>query len=147
MNMNEKDIGDIAVITNTVHIASNIETAWKKIGDFSNAGIFLNISCELISGDGDIGSARRIGTEIIEILVGISSNSYSYVQTKGPMAPFSYHGCVALYAEETNSSILKYTICYDQSAMTEDRKEFELDRITKRFSGAAEEMKRNAERP
>lgn len=140
--MSEQNTGDIAVITNTVDIASDMEAAWAKIGNFSNAGIFLNISCELISGDGGIGSARRIGTEIVEILVGISSNSYSYVQTQGPMAPFSYHGCVALYASDTNNSILKYTICYDQSAMTADRRAFELDRISKRFSGAAEEMKR-----
>src|ERR1700761_9070821 len=84
------------VITCRVTIQRPIDDAWLRVGGFADAGRFLNVLCELVSGDGGIGSVRRVGDSILEVLVGKTDYSYTYSQTAGPMERFAYHGCVSL---------------------------------------------------
>ena len=137
---------DRAVVTCVVDVALAVEACWRRIGSFGDAGRFLDISSRLVAGEGDIGSVRQVGEEVLEAMVGRSDASYTYVQMKGPMAQFLYHGCVMLKATGPTSCSLTYTISYDQAPMAPARREAERTRISDRFQGAAEAMKRAAER-
>ncbi|BBD97001.1 hypothetical protein SAMIE_1005020 [Sphingobium amiense] len=136
---------DVAVVTCTVDIAMSVEDCWRCIRNFGDAGRFLNVPSQLISGDGGIGSVREIGDTILEAMVGQSDASYTYVQTEGPMAAYLYHGCVALSKRGPASCRLIYTITYNQASMSAATKEAERRRLSGRFQGAAEAMKRAVE--
>ena len=61
------------------------------------------------------------------------------------MSSFLYHGCVALKSTGADGCSLTYTISNNQAPMDDVRRATEHDRISGRFLGAAEAMKRAAE--
>ena len=134
-----------AVIKASADILRPVQQVWSAIGAYGDAGRFLDIACELVAGNGEIGSVRLIGNGIVEVMVGRSQHSYTYVQTEGPMAAFTYHGCVDLRMASAMTSRLLYTVSYDQTDMDQARRREELERITNRFAGAVDVMKRLAE--
>jgi len=136
---------DMAIVTCVVDVALSVSVCWQRIRNFANAGKFLDVPSKLVSGSGDIGSIRQIGDAILEALVGRSDASYTYVQTKGPMAAYLYHGCVALTGTGAESCTLTYTITFNQAMMDAERRSNEHTRISGRFQGAVEAMKRVAE--
>ena len=137
---------DMAVVRCNVEIASSIELAWQEIGLFEGAGRFLDVPCRLAHGDGGLGSVRQIGDGILETMVGSSRHSYTYAQTVGPMAAFGYHGCVSLEAAGPDACALHYTLVYNQQSLDEQKRLSEFRRLSARFTGASESMKRFAER-
>lgn len=137
---------ELAVVTCTVDVGLPVEECWRSVRNFADAGRFLDVPSLLISGDGGIGSVRRIGDAILEAMIGQSDTSYTYVQAEGPMAAFQYHGCVAVTSTGLTSSTLTYTITYNQALIETTKREAERLRITARFQGAVEAMKRAAER-
>lgn len=138
-------IPDFDVIVRRVQISRPAEDTWGAIGQFADAGKFLNVSSRLLSGDGHVGSVRLIGDKIIEVMVGRGTRSYTYVQTEGPMAARTYHGCLSLEPSGTVQSTLVYTVSYDTAGMDKDLRAAEFERITARFQGMVEAMKDTAE--
>jgi hypothetical protein len=136
---------DFKVVVCTAEIDRPLDAAWTAIGGYADAGRFLNIASKLISGDGGLGSVRLIGDAILEVMVGRSSHSYAYAQTRGPMAQYAYHGCVALEQNGSASCKLTYSLMYDQSTLDETSRASQIDRITNRFGGAVKAMKQDAE--
>ncbi|NKL23902.1 SRPBCC family protein [Rhizobium leguminosarum] len=136
---------DFMVIISKIEISKPADEAWSTIGTYGDAGKYLNVDSEQISGDGGIGSVRTIGNSIVEVMVGKGPRSYTYTQTTGPMAPFSYHGSVALEDAGERSSTLIYTINYDQTTMDAAAREAAVGRIRPRFQGMIEAMKSAAE--
>lgn len=137
---------DFVAIICEVAVDAPAETAWERIGAFGDAGRFLDVASELVVGSGEVGSLRRVGDAVLEVLVGRSEASYTYAQTEGPMAVYRYHGCVSLTASSADRCSLTYVISYDQSAMAQSERDAQHRRISDRFQGAAETMKRVAER-
>jgi hypothetical protein len=137
---------NFATIANTVEIASNARSTWERIGNYGDAGRFLGVSSEVISSHDGIGSVRKIGDGILEVMVGSGIYSYAYAQTVGPMAVFAYHGNVSIEPLGEEGCRLVYTISYDQSAMSEEQRGETATRISGRFKGMAEAMKVEAER-
>lgn len=135
----------IAVVVCEVEIDRPIESAWRAIGHFANAGQFLNVSSKLVAGDGAIGSIRLIGDSVLEVLVAIGPYCYGYTQIQGPMASLTYHGCLSLQQAGPGLCKLTYTILYDQSVMEGPRRVIEARRIDERFKGAVQAMKRATE--
>lgn len=136
---------DFMVIISKIEISKPADEAWSSIGTYGDAGKYLNVDSEQISGDGGIGSVRTIGNSIVEVMVGKGPRSYTYTQTKGPMAAFSYHGSVALEDAGDRGSTLIYTINYDQTTMDAAAREAAVGRICPRFQGMVEAMKAAAE--
>ncbi|RXH55379.1 SRPBCC family protein [Granulicella sibirica] len=136
---------DFVVITCNCHIRRPIAGAWQRIGGFDDAGTFLNIACELISDVDGLGGVRKVANSILEVMVGQSEYSYSYAQISGPMAHLTYHGCVSLAADGTDSCRLTYSIVYDQTKLQENERAAQVQRISQRFQGAADAMKLAAE--
>ena len=139
------DAPGFEVIHCSVLVAESATEVWQEIGGFADAGRFLELSCTLASGDGALGSVRDVGGVILEVMVGASATSYAYVQTRGPMAPFSYHGNVTVDPVGPRTSRLVYTVLYDPASMDAVRRESERVRIRNRFQGAIEAMKRAVE--
>lgn len=135
----------MAVITCRVDVGLSVEDCWNSIGSFADAGRFLDVPSRLVSGEGGIGSVRQIGDAILEVMVGQSDASYTYLQTQGPMAASLYHGCVALMPTGLANCTLTYTITYNQAPMDPARRDAERARIRDRFHGAAKAMRRAAE--
>lgn len=138
-------VPDFMTIISKIEISKPADEAWSTIGDFGEAGKYLNVDSQLISGDGEIGSVRTIGGSVVEVMVGKGPRSYTYTQTKGPMEHFSYHGSVALERTSERKSTLIYTINYDQTAMDAAAREAAVSRIRPRFQGMVEAMKVAAE--
>ncbi len=136
---------DFVVIESKIEIFVSAERAWDLIGNYGNAGKYLGVDSEQISGTGGIGSVRTIGGSIVEVMVGKGPLSYTYTQTIGPMAAFTYHGSVALEATSATTSTLVYTINYDPAAMSESERAAAVERIRPRFNGMIQAMKVVAE--
>jgi hypothetical protein len=136
---------EFAVVACSVDVQRPVDEAWSEIGDFADAGRFLNVVSKLVSGNGQLGSVRMVGNAILEVMAGSTSHSYTYAQVQGPMAAFSYHGCVALSASDSASCRLTYTLIYDQTMMDQARRVSEFERVSMRFSNAARAMKLAAE--
>ncbi|HEY0757906.1 MAG TPA: hypothetical protein VGD59_01485 [Acidisarcina sp.] len=136
---------DFAIVACSVAVNRPIDEAWREIGDFADAGRFLNVFSKLVSGIGQLGSVRLVGDAILEVMVGSSSHSYSYAQVRGPMAGFSYHGCLELSPLNSESCRLSYTLVYDQAPMDAARRTSEFERVSLRFKNAAQAMKAAAE--
>jgi hypothetical protein len=134
-----------AVVVNSLLVNSPIGDTWNAIGNFADAGRFLNVPSKLVSGNGLIGSVRMVGDGILEVMAGSGAHSYTYAQVRGPMAAFLYHGCVALSSSDSGSCRLTYTLIYDQTTMEGARRMSEFERLSARFSAAAQAMKIAAE--
>jgi len=136
---------DMVVVTCRASIARPAAVAWARVGAFADAGRFLDIPCKLVAGGGGLGSLRQVGEVILEAKVGEGLHSYSYVQVVGPMAAFGYHGNVAVVPDEAAASHLIYALIFDAATMDPARRQHEIERLTSRFQGAADAMKRAAE--
>jgi len=134
-----------SVVVIEADIDRPIDEAWSIIGDFQTAGRFLDVPIKELGGERGIGNVRQVGAQIIEAVVGASRYSYTYVQTHGPMAAYAYHGCVALEPNGAGGCMLTYTLAYDQSPMSADRRTAEFERLTVRFGGMVRAMKVAAE--
>lgn len=135
----------LVVVTCGVSIDRPAGAVWDRIGAFADAGQFLDVPCKLVAGTGGLGSVRQVGEAILEVMVGEGLHCYSYVQTHGPMAPFGYHGSVAVTSDGLSASCLTYALIFDAATMDQARRDHEFDRLTGRFRRAAEAMRQVAE--
>lgn len=132
-------------MVNEVSVEKDWETTWSRVGDFLAIGEMFAMECVYLSGSGEIGSVRRIGDDIVEPLVGRSSRSYTYSQTEGSMVGHHYHGTVAVDPTGAHTCRLTYTLLYDASGLSPDRRETTPNRLTKQFTGVLQKMKERAE--
>jgi hypothetical protein len=137
---------DYVVIQRQVEVNRSAADVWKRVGGYCAIADWLKVSCDYVSGSGEVGSIRRINGTNLEPMVAKTNYSYTYWQTVGNMAPMSYHGTLAVEPESANKSKLVYTLFYDQAAMPSDAvRASEQERLTQRFQGALDMMKSLAE--
>jgi hypothetical protein len=133
---------DYVVITKQVDVSRSASDVWKRVGDYCEISEWLKVKCELRSGTGGVGSVRRLNGTNVEVLVARTPSSYTYWQTVGNMAPFSYHGTLSVEPVGPSSSRLFYTLFYDQSGMSSDAvRASEHERLSTRFLGVLNVMK------
>ena len=132
------------VIVNRGTVPLPPQEVWSRIGGFFDLHKFLAVTCTPLSGDGGLGSTRRIGDAIVEPMVGATALSYTYAQTEGPMARHAYHGCVECLPTRDGSEV-RYTLVYDQTGIEPERRVAEQERLRERFHGALRAMLRHAE--
>lgn len=137
---------DYAVISKQVNVNRSADEVWKRVGGYCSISEWLKMSCDLVSGTGDVGSVRRLNGTTVEVMVAKTPYSYTYWQTAGTMAQTSYHGTLAVEPTGKKTSRLLYTLFYDQSALASDAlRSSEHDRLSGRFQGALDTMKGLAE--
>jgi hypothetical protein len=118
---------------------------WKRVGKYCDIGEWLQVNCTMLSGkDGEFGSVRSIGTEV---LVGKTELSYTYTQPVREGRPYNlYHGTLEARPVTATTSKLVYTLVFDNSMLADDAAR-ELDKKNRAatFMRALENMKILAE--
>jgi hypothetical protein len=118
---------------------------WKRVGKYCDIGEWLQVPCTLLSGnDGEIGTVRSIGNEI---LVGKTELSYTYTQPVREGRPYIlYHGTLEARPVTAKTSKLVYTLVFDNSVLPDDAaREKDIAQRRMRFTQALENMKILAE--
>jgi hypothetical protein len=118
---------------------------WKRVGKYCDIGEWARINCTLTSGnDGEFGTVRSIGTEI---LVGKTELSYTYTQpVREGVAYILYHGTLEARPVTATTSKLVYTLVYDNSTLADDAARIrDRERRATQFTGFLENMKILAE--
>ncbi len=132
---------DFAVIPIRAAVPRPAREVWDLIGGFFDLDKWLDVECAPVAGSGETGSIRIINGAVVEPLIGATSLSYTYAQTEGPMAALGYHGTLACEPADEGSSMIVYTLAYDQSALDPDERAASRARIESRFGGAVEAMR------
>ncbi len=115
---------DIEVIHSEETVQVAPADAWASVGGFCNLADFLSlvVTCEIIAGDGGMGSVRRLelanGEVVDEPMVASGPMHYTYAMTAGFLAGIQYHGTFMVTAgAEAGTSIVSWTGVFDRSAM------------------------------
>ena len=100
-----------------IDVNAPVRLVWEKIGDYCAITEWLDVDCEIISGDGGIGTVRSLaGGRITEVLVAQTDRSYGYAQPASQSGFYNfYHGNLeARYVNQAVSQLV-YTLIYDVS--------------------------------
>jgi hypothetical protein len=130
---------DAGVVRVAVTVPVGVDETWRLIGDFASAGRFIGVTSAVVSGDGGLGSIREVGDAVTEKMVAQGQRFYVYVQTRGPMADYGYHGCLAVEGDATQC-IIFYTLTYDADAVDAALRESSHAGLVQRFRHAVETM-------
>ena len=134
-----------AVIPLEVAVNKPAADVWKRVGKYCDIGEWLQVACTITSGkDGEVGSVRSIGNEI---LVGKTELSYTYTQPVREGQIYNlYHGTLEARPVTSTTSKLVYTLVYDNSTMADDAaREADKMRRIQTFQRALDNMKILAE--
>lgn len=130
----------IVEVSLTREVARPPLVVWPVIGGFFDLGKWLDVDCVRVTGSGEIGSVRRVGSAILEPLIAKTSCSYTYGQIKGPMAALYYHGTVACEHGPDSASVIRYSLVFDATQMEEAVCKAEQQRLKMRFGAAVDAM-------
>jgi hypothetical protein len=134
---------DYAVIQLQVQVNRPAGQVWKKVGEnYCAIAEWLKVTCHYATGSGDVGTVRVINDTTLEPMVAKTALSYTYSQSAGTMALYSYHGTVAVEPDGKDQSTIHYTLFYNQAALPSDaERTSQHARLTARFQGALDAMK------
>jgi uncharacterized protein YndB with AHSA1/START domain len=123
------------------------DQVWARIGPYCAISQWLNVPCQITAGNGvSVGTNRRLRGTTDEVMVAVTSHSYTYAQ---PQSPIFYHGTLAVEPmDRGRESKIVYTLFYDVSPLTTaEARQADRKQRTDRFSAALEKMKELAEAP
>ena len=128
----------------SIDVNASADKVWARIGKYCDIGEWGIPGCTILSGDGDFGTVRSIGNEI---LVGKTKYSYTYTQPVREGQIYNmYHGTLEAIPVSASTSRISYTLFFDNSMLADDaaREKDMKDRKT-RFSKILGNMKILAE--
>ena len=108
---------DYLTVQRTAEVERSADEAWARIGDFCAAGELLDMTCTIDSGDGGVGTIRRLNGITVEPMVARTPHSYTYSQIEGGRANTDYHGTLAVEAIGRSRSRIVYTLVIDRSRL------------------------------
>lgn len=101
-----------------VEVNAPVDKVWTRIGKYCDIGEWGIPGCTILSGDGDFGTVRSIGNEI---LVGKTKYSYTYTQPVREGVKFNmYHGTLEARALTPTTTEILYTLLFDNSGLADD---------------------------
>ena len=124
----------------TVEVNAPVDKVWARIGKYCDIGEWGIPNCTILSGNGEIGTVRSIGNEV---LVGKTEHSYTYTQPARQGVPYNlYHGTLEAIAVTPTTSRINYTLFYDNSMLPDDTaREKDIANRRTRFTKMLENMK------
>jgi hypothetical protein len=134
-----------AVIPLEIAVNKPAAEVWKRVGKYCDIGEWLQVACTITSGkDGEVGSVRSIGNEI---LVGKTELSYTYTQPVREGQIYNmYHGTMEARPVTATTSKIVYTLVFDNSQLADDAaREADRMRRIQTFTRALDNMKILAE--
>ena len=131
-----------------IDIDRSAEEVWERVGGYCDIAEWLNVDCEITSGNGGMGTVRVLASgRVIEILVAQTELSYGYTQPAVEGQFYNlYHGFMEARPVSDTSSQMLYTLVYDISDKA-DQAERDADIARRRgmFETALQNMKDLAE--
>ena len=131
-----------------IDVAKPAAAVWAKVGGYCDITKWLPQlkTCALTTGDGHLGSVRRLADRIDELMVAEGKYYYVYAQPAPPGRDIMYHGTLEAVADGKNKTTLVYNLVWDQAPLADDKaKQDDRDRRTKSFTDALANMKKLAE--
>ena len=131
-----------------IDIDKPAEEVWSKVGGYCDIAEWLDVDCEITSGDGDMGTVRVLaGGRVIEILVAQTELSYGYTQPAVEGRFYNlYHGFMEARPVTADTSQMLYTLVYDISDKADQaEKDADIARRRGMFETALANMKAIAE--
>ncbi|MBN1237625.1 MAG: SRPBCC family protein [Gammaproteobacteria bacterium] len=131
-----------------IDVAKPAEEVWAAVGGYCDIGEWLDVDCEITSGDGGMGTVRVLaGGRVTEVLVAQTDLSYGYTQPAREGQFYNlYHGFMEAKPVSAGTSKILYTLVYDISDKPDQAaKEADIERRRGMFATALENMKRIAE--
>lgn len=123
------------------------EAVWDRVGGYCDIGEWLNVPCEVTTGDGGIGTVRVVAGRVIEFMVAETELSYGYAQpaVEGQFYDH-YHGFMEARPVDENRSRILYTLVLDQSNLEDEAaRQADVERRRTMFENALRTMKELAE--
>jgi hypothetical protein len=139
---------DYRTIKMEIDINKPANEVWAKVGGYCDISKWLDVDCQIVSGDGGIGTLRSLSNgRVLEILVGKTDLSYGYVQpVKEGAFNNLYHGFMEAKPVSKSKSKILYTLLYDLSDKADEAaKEADLKFRRTLFEAALKKMKQLAE--
>jgi hypothetical protein len=124
------------------------DEVWAKVGGYCDIAEWLDVDCEITSGDGGMGTVRVLaGGRVTEILVAQTELSYGYTQPAVEGQFYNlYHGFMEARPVDDRSSKILYTLVYDISDKADQAaRDADIDRRRGMFERALANMKALAE--
>ena len=139
---------EYATVKLTTSVDAPIDVVWKKVGGYCDITKWLPQlkTCTYTSGNGDLGTVRRLADRIDELMVAQGKYYYVYAQPTPPGRDILYHGTLEAVANGKNKTTLVYNLIWDQSPLADDAaKQKDRDGRTTAFTNALAAMKKLAE--
>lgn len=132
------------VVPLSIDVNAPVDKVWGRIGKFCDIGEWGFPGCTLLSGNGDLGSVRSIGNEV---MVAKTKYSYTYTQPVREGVTYNlYHGTIEAVPLTPTTTRILYTFVYDNSMLADDAaREKEIANRKTRFGKMLENMKVLAE--
>ncbi len=124
----------------SIAVHAPVDTVWARIGKYCDIGEWGFPGCTILSGNGDFGTVRSIGNEI---LVGKTKYSYTYTQPVRVGAAYNlYHGTLEAVPLTPTTSQINYTLFFDNSMLADDAaRETDITNRRARFTRMLTNMK------
>jgi len=93
-----------------------IDQVWAKVGGWCAIKDWLpRLAPCAMTGDGGLGSVRKLGAQgaIVEVLVAQTKYSYTYAQPTNPGLSILYHGTLSAEPIDKGHTKLMYTVVWD----------------------------------
>ncbi len=138
---------DYSVITLSTTVDRPVDAVWAKVGGYCAIQDWIKrLAPCVMTGDGNMGSIRKLGPtgSIVEVLVAQTKYSYTYTQ---PDTKILYHGTLSAEPIEGGKKTkLMYSLIYDQEPDgTPEAKDKDKTGRTNNFTTALANMKALAE--
>jgi hypothetical protein len=140
---------DYATVKLDTTVSAPIDKVWAKVGGWCAIKDWLpRLAPCAMTGDGGVGSVRKLGAQanIVEVMVAATKYSYTYAQPTNPGLSILYHGTLSAEPIDKGHTKLMYTVIYDQEPDgTQEAKDKDRAGRTSAFTGALAAMKTLAE--
>jgi len=141
---------EYVTIAMEIDVARPASEVWARVGGYCDISEWLNLDCEITSGDSGMGTVRVLaGGRVTEILVAQTDLSYGYTQPAVEGQFYNlYHGLMEARPVTMGTSKILYTLVYDNSNLADQAaKDADIARRRGMFENALNNMKAIAEAP
>ncbi|MGZ6013555.1 MAG: SRPBCC family protein [Caulobacteraceae bacterium] len=140
---------EYATIKLDTTVNAPVETVWAKVGGYCAIQDWLKrLAPCVMTGDGGLGSIRKLGAQgnIVEVMVAATKYSYTYAQPTNPGLGILYHGTLSAEPIDKGHTKLMYTVVWDiEPDGAQDKKDADRKRRSDSFTAALANMKALAE--
>ncbi|MBI1358954.1 MAG: hypothetical protein GC155_01585 [Alphaproteobacteria bacterium] len=140
----------VAIHMDPVEVNMPAKDVWAKIGGFCDIKKWIvagrEIPCEM-TGSGDVGSVRKIGGAVIEVMTAKTETGYGYTQPAVEGKWYNlYHGFLEVVPLSKSKSKIMYTLMLDESDKADQAaKDADVAKRKTQFQAAVNNMKALAE--